>query len=136
MNATRCAPTTSAALLVVACLALALSGCKDAETVTGVPPPVPLDLNGTWTGTIVNFCDSRETVQIELDHDGNAVRGLLVTSCGTRQLRGTVSVTGTGLFLEMFKNAGMLAQKVGFLYGTASPTKIHVAGTCFLDLTR
>ena len=133
MKITRHAPMTSAFLVLgVACLALALSGCKDAETVTGIPPSAPLDLNGTWTGTIVNFCDSLETVQIELDHDGNTVRGLLVTSCGTRQLRGTVSVTGTGLFLEMFSND----QKVGFLQGTASPTEIHLTGTAFLDLTR
>jgi hypothetical protein len=74
-----------ATALVLACLALAASGCNDANTVTGPPPPSPTpppgppaNIAGTWTGTYtaswIGFgsdrCDSPTAVDAVFEQTG------------------------------------------------------------------
>ena len=72
MNATRCAPTTSAFFFGVASLTLAISGCKNAETGPTGPPapprsgPVP-SIGGTWTGTMKSGDRSTRPVTVAIE---------------------------------------------------------------------
>ncbi len=87
MNATRCAPTTSAFFFGVACLTVALSGCKDAETGPTGPPapprsgPVP-SIGGTWTGTMKSGNRSTRPVTVAIDQPagGKSVTGTIKTA--------------------------------------------------------
>ena len=87
MNATRCAPTTSAFFFGVASLTLAISGCKNAETGPTGPPapprsgPVP-SIGGTWTGTMKSGDRPTRpvTVAIEQPAGGRTVTGKIRTT--------------------------------------------------------
>ena len=90
MKTARCAPTTSAFFLGVACLTLALSSCENAKTgptdPTGPPAPprsgpVP-NIGGTWTGTMKSGNRPTRPITIAIDQPagGRSVTGTLKTT--------------------------------------------------------
>ena len=143
-----------ARILLAVCLTLAPSGCKDADTVTGVQPlptpvptpiptPAPLDLNGEWTGALTYgsyfrtyaSC-STESIRMQVDHrvDGR-IFGTADPSCApTIHIDGTVGAQ-LGASAPVTVRLWLGLDLLGELSGTVTSREIRLASAPTTETT-